>query len=261
MIDMKKQLTVIILIVIGLAIVGIAISNFPTETKITSVQNTSAQTETKSQLPSQSQLQTVSKTITINIPAVDDQGNGVITKLKVQALSGEGRTLVNVDNLLFWVDTQFSIRTAKEVAQNITQINLSNVDLIYDIETNASVIEGESAGAALTIATVAAIQNKTVNQSVIITGTINPNGDIGPIGGVIAKAKAAKDVGAALFLVPEGQSIQVNYIPERKCEKIGPITYCTTDYKQETIDISKDIGIDVEEVSNIQEALKYFISD
>ena len=257
MIDMKKQLAVIILIVIGLAIVGIAISNFPIETKITSVQNTSAQTETKSQLSSQ--LQTVSRTITINIPAVDDQGNGVITKLKVQALSGEGRTLVNVDNLLFWVDTQFSIRTAKEVAQNITQINLSDVDLIYDIETNASVIEGESAGAALTVATVAAIQNKAVNQSVIITGTINPNGDIGPIGGVIAKAKAAKDVGASLFLVPEGQSIQVNYIPERKCEKIGPITYCTTDYKQETIDISKDIGIDVEEVSNIQEALKYFI--
>ena len=257
MIDMKKQLTAIVLIAIGLVIVGIAISNFPTETKITSVQNTSAQTETKSQLPSQSQ--TVSRTITINIPAVDDQGHGVITKLKVQALSGEGRTLVNVDNLLFWVDTQFSIRTAKEVAQNITQINLSDVDLIYDIETNASVIEGESAGAALTVATVAAIQNKAVNQSVIITGTINPNGDIGPIGGVIAKAKAAKDVGASLFLVPEGQSIQVNYIPERKCEKIGPITYCTTDYKQEKIDISKDIGIDAKEVSDIQEALKYFI--
>jgi len=257
MIDMKKQLTVIVLIAIGLAIVGVGISNFPTETKITSVQNTSIQTGTKSQLPSQ--LQSVSKTITINIPAVDDQGNGVITKLKVQALSGEGRTLVNVDNLLFWVDTQFSIRTAKEVAENITQIDLSNVDLIYDIETNASVIEGESAGAALAIATLAAIQNKTVNQSVIITGTINPNGDIGPIGGVIAKAKAAKDVGAALFLVPEGQSIQVNYIPERKCEKVGPITYCKTDYKQEAIDISKDIGIDVIEVSDIQEALKYFI--
>jgi len=254
---MKKQLTVIILIVIGLAIAGVSISNFPTETKITPVQDTSVQTETKQQLSSQSQ--TVSKTITINIPAVDDQGNGVITKLKVQALSGEGRTLVNVDNLLFWVDTQFSIRTAKEVAQNITQINLSNVDLIYDIETNASIIEGESAGAALTVATVAAIQNKTVNQSVIITGTINSNGDIGPIGGVIAKAKAAKDVGATLFLIPDGQSIQVNYIPEQRCEKVGPITYCKTDYKQETIDISKDIGIDVKEVSNVQEALKYFI--
>jgi len=251
---MTKQLTIIVLIAIGLAIAGIIISNFQTETKITSVQNTSAQTGTSTE-----SQQVNSKTITINIPAVDDQGNGVITKLKVQALSGEGRTLVNVDNLLFWVDTQYSIRTAKDVAQNITQINLSNVDLIYGIETNASVIEGESAGAALTIATVAAIQNKTVNQSVIITGTIYPNGSIGPIGGVIAKAKASKDVGASLFLVPEGQSVQVNYLPEQKCEKVGPINYCTTDYKQETINISKDIGIDVKEVSNIQEALKYFI--
>jgi len=251
---MKKQLTLIILIAIGLAIVGVGISNFLTETEITSAQNTSTQTETSTE-----SQQVNSRTITISIPAVDDQGNGVITKLKVQALSGEGRTLVNVDNLLFWVDTQFSIRTAKEVAENVTQIDLSGVDLIYGIETNASVIEGESAGAALTIATVAAIQNKTVNQSVIITGTIDSNGDIGPIGGVIAKAEAAKDAGATLFLVPDGQSIQVNYIPERKCEKVGPITYCKTDYRQETIDISKDIGIDVKEVSDIQEALKYFI--
>ncbi len=257
MIGMKKQLIVLFLVVIGLSVIGMSIFNFSIETNITPFKNETKTTSTQNE--TNPQLQTISNTIAINIPAVDNEGNGVITKLKVQTLPGEGRTLVNVDNLLFWVDTQFSIRVAKEVAKNITQLNLSGIDLIYDIETNASAIEGQSAGAALTVATIAALENKTVNQDVIITGTINPDGGIGPIGGVFAKAKAAKDVGATLFLVPEGQGIQVNYIPERKCEKVGPMTFCSTEYKQEKIDISNDIGIAVKEVSNIQDALKYFI--
>ena len=198
--------------------------------------------------------------VSINVPAVDNEGKGAIVKLKVQATPGEGRTLVNVDNLLFWVDTQFSIRTAKSVAENVTGLDLSKVDLIYTIETEASVIEGQSAGAALTIATVAAIENKTINKDVIITGTIMPDGKIGPIGSVFEKAKAAKDMNATLFLVPEGQGTQINYMPEKKCEKIGPITYCTTEYKQGRIDISKDARIDVKEVSDINEALKYFLT-
>lgn len=196
--------------------------------------------------------------VTISVPAVDNQGNGVVAKLKVQAIPGEGRILTNIDNLFFWVDTQFSIRIAEMVAENITAIDLTKIDLIYTIETDASVIEGGSAGAALTIATIAVLQNKTLPTDVMITGTINPDGAIGPVGAVFAKAKASKDVGAKIFLVPESQGSQVNYQPERKCEQVGPVTFCTTEYKAQKIDISKDIGIEVKEVSTINEALKYF---
>jgi len=200
------------------------------------------------------------KNVSINVPAVNEEGKGAIVKLKVQAIQGEGRTLVNVDNLLFWVDTQFSIRTAKSVAENVTKLDLSDIDLIYTIETDASVIEGQSAGAALTIATVAAIQNKTINKNVIITGTILPDGKIGSVGSIFEKAKASKDMNATLFLVPQGQGTQINYMPEKKCDQIGPITYCATEYKQGKIDISKDAGIDVKEVSDINEALKYLLT-
>jgi len=198
-------------------------------------------------------------TVTINLPAVDNQGNGVVAKLKVQAIAGEGRVLTNIDNLLFWVDTQYSIKVAEMVAENITGADLSNVDLIYTIETDASVIEGGSAGAALTIATIAVLQNRTVPSDVMITGTINPDGGIGPVGAIFAKAKAAKDVGVKIFLVPEGQGSQVNYAPEKKCEQIGPVTFCTTEYKPQKLDISKDVGIEVKEVSTVSDALKYFI--
>ena len=174
--------------------------------------------------------------VTINVPAVDDQGNGVTAKLKVQAIPGEGRILTNINEILFWVDTQYSIRVAETVAQNVTNANLSKFDLIYTIETNASVIEGGSAGAALTIATIAVLQNKTLPSDVMITGTINPDGTIGPIGGVIAKATASKSVGAKLLLVPKGQGDQVNYRLEKSCEQRGPIIFCHTEYKPESIE-------------------------
>jgi uncharacterized protein len=198
--------------------------------------------------------------VTINLPAIDQEGKGAIVKLEIQAIPGQGRTLVNVDNILFWVDTQYSIRTAKFVAENITNLDLSNVDLVYNIETNASVIEGQSAGAALTVGTVAVLENKTLNKDVIITGTIDSNGRIGPVGGIIGKATAAKDAGATLFLVPPTQGTQVNYSPEQTCENVGPMTFCRTQYKQIRVDVSKDVGIEVKEVSTIQEALKYFLT-
>ena len=198
--------------------------------------------------------------VTVNLPAVDDEGRGTILKMNIQAIPGEGRTLVNVDNLLFWVDTQFSIRVAKSVAENITNLDLSHIDLIYTLETNASVIEGQSAGAALTVGTVAVIQNKSLDPDVIITGTISPNGKIGPVGGTISKAQASKEAGSTLFLVPRGQGTQINYLPEQNCEQIGPMTFCTTQYKEERVDISNDVGIEVVEVSYIQEALKYFLT-
>lgn len=196
---------------------------------------------------------------TIYAPAVDNQGNGVATKLTVQAIPGRGRILTNIDNLLFWVDTQQSIQTAEAVAENLTKVDTSSLDMIYSIDTNATVIEGPSAGAALTIATIAALENRPINTSVMMTGTINPDGTIGPVGGIVAKAKAAKEIGATLFLVPEGQGIQTTYTPKQTCEQVGSFTFCTTEYVKQTVDTRKSIGIEVREVSSIAEALKYFV--
>ncbi|MFH1623224.1 MAG: S16 family serine protease [Candidatus Aenigmatarchaeota archaeon] len=195
----------------------------------------------------------------IMMPAVDNEGNGVVTWLTVDSTEGEGRTLVNINQLLFWVDTQYSIQTAKYVAENYTGYDLSNADIIYTIDTSANLIEGPSAGAALTVATVAALRNESINPDVLITGTITPYGEIGEVGGILEKAGAAKAVGAKLFLVPKGQAVESYYEQERECRHMGPITYCTTNYVPVTLDVSEKTGIEIKEVSTIGEALKYFL--
>jgi len=199
--------------------------------------------------------------VSMKLPAVDSKGNGVTATLKVEVIPGEGRALTNVNQILFWVDTQHSIRTAMRVAENITGIDIDRYDVIYSIETNASVIEGPSAGAALTIATIASLENKRLNSSVMITGTINHDGSIGPVGQIIAKGRAAKENNATLYLVPVGQSSQIKYNEVKHCEKYGLVTFCSTELKPEKVYVDDEVGIKVKEVETIKDALRYFLID
>jgi uncharacterized protein len=198
---------------------------------------------------------------TINMPAVDQDGNGVITSLTVQIIPGLGRILANIDKLLFWVDTQTSIRTARSVASDVTGVDLSQYDMIYTIRADASVIEGPSAGAALTIATIAAIEQKEIDTSVMITGSINHDGTIGPVSEILAKARAAAELGVEIFLVPMLQGSQVTYETDEYCEQVGISQICTTETRPVTVDISEEAGIEIIEVKDINEALEYFIKD
>jgi len=197
----------------------------------------------------------------IKVPAVDKEGRGVMTEVIVEAMPGVGRTLVDINNLLFWADTQESIREAKDVAMNYTKVNLDNYDLIYHIYANASIVGGPSAGAAITVLTIAAILNKSIREDVAITGAINHDGSIGPVGDILEKAKIAKQNNINLFLVPLTQSKEVVYEEKKICKKYGNVEYCRVEQIPKVINIAEEVGIEVKEVKNIEEALSYFLID
>ena len=198
---------------------------------------------------------------TVIVPAVDENGRGVATMLDVQIVPGTRRALVDIDKLLFWTDTQNSIRVSRSVSENITGLDLSFYDIVYSIRANASVIEGPSAGAALTIATIAALLGQKPDNGVMITGTINHDETIGPVGEVFAKAVAARDIGAETLLVPLGQSEQVIYDSREHCQKIGLSNICRIERLPRKVNISQEAGIDVIEVRNIEEAVGYFFGE
>jgi uncharacterized protein len=200
----------------------------------------------------------IESSATIKLAAVDADGNGAAIPLVVQRRTGHGETLIDINNLVFWFDTQQSIQTARGVAQNLTGIDAGSINLVYMIDTNATIVEGPSAGAALAVATIAALENRTLAPDVMITGTINPDGTIGQVGGILEKAKAAKQVGASLFLVPKGQGTETSLKPVETCSERGQLSYCTTRYYRTATDISEAAGIDVKEVSTVAEAEKYF---
>lgn len=196
--------------------------------------------------------------VSMYLPAVDAEGNGVNTILTVEATPGNGRTLTDIDNLLFWADTQHSIRIARRVAENITGKKMEDYDIVYTIKANASLIGGPSAGAALAVATIAALEGKKLKDNIIITGSINHDGSIGPVSAILEKAKASKGIGAELFLVPLLQSRDVIYETTEHCEIFGSSKICTTETKPKKVIVEEEAGIEIKEVASAQEAMLYF---
>ncbi len=92
-----------------------------------------------------------------------------------------------------------------EVSRTIIGIYpASDFDLPYDVTVNAGNVGGPSAGLMFTLAIYDNITpgELTGGRDFAGTGTINSQGDVGPIGGVSQKMIGAQDAGADYFLAP-----------------------------------------------------------
>ncbi len=74
-----------------------------------------------------------------------------------------------------------------------------------DVEIDAGTVGGPSAGLAwtLTILDLLTPGELTGNNSVAVTGTMELDGTVGPIGGVVQKTYAVREQGIDVFIVPE----------------------------------------------------------
>lgn len=81
------------------------------------------------------------------------------------------------------------------------------IALPYPVQVDAGQIGGPSAGMmiALAVYDLADPQDLTRGRVVAGTGTIDPDGTVGPVGGVPLKVQAAIDAGAELFLAPPAE--------------------------------------------------------
>ncbi|MEM4250982.1 MAG: S16 family serine protease [Candidatus Bathyarchaeia archaeon] len=188
---------------------------------------------------------------------------GVVLTVHLEIREGEGRLLINTRPKI-GIDLQTSANTAILVAENVTGLSLRDSDVILTVtaDSETEVLDGPSAGAAITVALITAIRNQTVDSTAFITGTISPDGSVGRIGGVLEKAAAAAKFGARRFLVPTGQSTAVTYRTEKSQPAPG-LTIITTrpelvsveDYLRE-----QGFSLEVREVANIMQAYDLLVS-
>ena len=201
-------------------------------------------------------------TISIKIPAVMKNGEGIMTTALLKIKEGDGNIFFNFNNILISPDTEQSIRNAINVASDITGISTNNLDLYFTVsDINVSLLEGPSAGAAFCIAVISAIENKTLNPNVIITGTLNHDGTIGVASGIKEKAVIAKKTGAKLFLVPYGLGKELNFTEKEYCRNYGAFNYCQSEYTPYWINYSEESGIKIKEIRTIEEAIKEFFDE
>jgi PDZ domain-containing protein len=83
--------------------------------------------------------------------------------------------------------------------------SVEEADVDFTIDFNLADIGGPSAGLMFSLAVVDKLSPGELNGGDFIagTGTIEANGEVGPIGGIPYKMAAAREAGATTFLVPE----------------------------------------------------------
>ncbi len=171
------------------------------------------------------------------IEKINEKERGVLAILDIYVKKGNGHIFIDTMPLTE-VDTQSSARIAREVVSSLLDIDPEEYDLFFVIKSNAPIVGGPSAGASMTVGLLAAMLNLSLRNDVIMSGTINIDGTIGQVGGILEKAHAAALHNFSLFLIPKGQ---------RNYNGIDVINYAKEKW-----------NITIIEVDNVKDAFKYF---
>jgi len=183
----------------------------------------------------------------MKIFAVTTEGKGLSADLKLSIQPGSGRVWSSVAPLV-GTTTQNAEIVAVELAKTYSS-EVSDHDYLFEIKSEASVVEGPSAGSAMALLVVSALRDKKIPKEVGITGTIAEDGSVGPVGGIFEKSQEASRIGIKLFMIPEGEARQTVKLPS------GVQNISLPDYAL------KEWGMKVVEVKNLDEALKLAFSN
>ncbi|MEM0027646.1 MAG: S16 family serine protease, partial [Ignisphaera sp.] len=208
-----------------------------------------------------SQGYTVDESRHVTIVAVSQLPNnsyiGVAADLYVRVVCpGQGHVYVETYPLSE-IDLQASTRVAAIVASAVANKSFWSCDYFASIKSDSPIIGGPSASGVTAVAFAAALLRLPLNESVVMTGMIMPDGSIGPVGGVYYKLGAAASRGAKVFLVPYGQTTDVIYTVV--AQRIGPMTvYRTVTQTVDLVSYGARLGVVVKPVANVYEALHIF---
>jgi len=181
---------------------------------------------------------------------------GVLTDLYVYATAGSGHVFVDTQPFT-QIDMQGSARVAAMVACDVLGLNYHDYDFYYLAHVDSPIVGGPSGGASMTVATIASLLNLSMRSDVVMTGMINPDGSVGPVGGIPFKLRAAAREGATMFLIPKGQGTV--YVKKIHREQRGPFVFITErEEKVNVIELGKSLGVRVVEIEDIRDAVKLF---
>lgn len=149
----------------------------------------------------------------VNGLAVYGPNTGALLELEVTVVEAEKHGSINVTGI---VEEESIGGQGKSIRRkSMVKGSIENVTTVlrsmgvpaskYDIHVNfpgGIPVDGPSAGIAMATGIYSAINNIAVDNEVAMTGEISIHGNVKPIGGVIAKVKAAKKAGAKRVIVP-----------------------------------------------------------
>lgn len=122
-------------------------------------------------------------------------------------------------------------------------VRSEDLPLPFDVDIDSGRIGGPSAGLAFALALIDMMTEGelTGGQKIAVTGTISPGGAVGRVGGVGQKAVAAREAGAAAFIVPVD-------LVERARERARDMPVIGVHTLDEALDALADVGGDTDDL-------------
>lgn len=195
--------------------------------------------------------------------AVVSGGGGTLAEVWAEVRPGSGRVFLTV-NPKSELDTQESAEIAASVASRLAGVPLLFHDIAFTVNAPSVIVGGPSAGAAMTVAAYAALTGKTPRSGVVVTGEILPDGRIGPVGGLVEKLQACADNGIRVFLIPKGERyVRIAQPVTKRSEPVPGVVVIQKSVQWKVVDLvemGKELGVEVVEVSDIRDVLPYFFS-
>ncbi len=156
---------------------------------------------------------TWTRTVTMLVPAVARTSTGyvgVMSRLVVTvAAPGSGTVYVSADPLTE-LDMQAAARMAAVIGTLLAGYDYYSFDYFIRVESNSTIVGGPSASGAMAVAIMAALRGKTIPSNFSMTGMVDPDATLGPVGGVPEKLLAAADAGVKVFVIPAGQGVALD---------------------------------------------------
>lgn len=146
------------------------------------------------------------------LPAVDASDGGLIVPIEFEFSKGNGELFVDLAGVEVRHDLQLALREARETATRLTGGSLAETATRVTFEppnSDVLALRGKSWEAGLTVALVASLRQQPLPRETLITGIVDDEGALLPVGGIEAKARAARAFGARELLVPEGDTSDV----------------------------------------------------
>lgn len=181
---------------------------------------------------------------------------GAMVNVSVEVVPGKGRVLVQTTPLM-GIAFQDAANLAVVAAANHSRVDLAGSDIIFSIQgpEEVSEIDGPSAGALMAALLLSVLEDFPLNESVTVTGTIDENGSIGPVGGILEKAEAAAASGKTLMILSDENNQVFDYREEARSfgglriARQRPVVVDAKEY------IEENIGIRVEYVDTLDDLL------
>lgn len=185
---------------------------------------------------------------------------GVVGYVEVTLLPGKGDILIDVrpfNSPAVQHSAESAVLAAlKEAGKR--QLTYQDIKIKFYIDTAA--VGGESAGIAISLAALSLLTEQKLKNYVAATGTIDRDGNIGKVGGILQKAEAASKKNKRLLLIPRGEGEVIATTPQYYVDETGKIVGKGPQV-QRPINVMHEArtrwNVDVQQVATLAEARKY----